>query len=38
MKIKYLRLNKKDKQKARENFLKTEPGNYVKKKLISVLW
>lgn len=38
MKIKYLRLTKDEKKNAKEKFLQTEAGKYVKKKLTSVMW
>ena len=37
MKVKYLRLNKKERKEAKNKFYQTETGKYVKKKLTSSL-
>ena len=37
MKVKYLRLNKKERKEAKEKYYQTPTGKYVKKKLLSAL-
>ncbi|MBE6148616.1 MAG: hypothetical protein E7167_03905 [Firmicutes bacterium] len=37
MKVKYLRLNTKERKKVKEKYYKSETGRYVKKKLLSAL-